>query len=291
MSQKKTLRSWIRTCRHAIEFTGFLGAIVLFSGLGLPRASKIGGKLAQWLGPWLPVHRIGMKNLMQVFPEWSMSQRRRVLEKMWFHWGAVCAEYCHLERFNSQNLEIEGYDHIAHFKDKPCIFVSGHFGNFQMISLALKECGFKVTQVYRQANNPWVNKIMQKLQRQVCHRVVAKTEHPVKAMVEALQSNESVLILIDQKFTQGPLIPLLGHLAHTTLIPARCAEKYQCALIPVYAERLEEARFKIKFFPEILPKNSPEETMRQVNTHLEVWVCNQPEQWFWIHRRWPFDYD
>ena len=289
--QKKAFVSWIRQCKYAVEFVGFIGAIALFRCLGLSLASKVGGKLAQCIGPWLPVHRVGMKNLVQVFPHWSIAQRKAILRKMWFHWGAVSAEYCHLERLNLQELHIEGQDYISGLQDKPCIFVSGHFGNFQMIALALQKCGFKVTQVYRQANNPWVDKIMRKFQRQVCHRVVAKSDQPVKAMIDALQARESIVILVDQKFSQGPLILLLGHLAHTTLVPVRFAEKFQCPLIPVYAKRLEGTRFKIEFCPEISPQRSPKDTMRCVHTYLEDWIVQQPEQWFWIHRRWPFPYD
>ena len=267
--QEKVSVSWIRQCKYVLEFIGFMGAVVLFRCLGLQWASKVGGKLAQCIGPWLPVHRIGMQNLIQVFPNWSMEQRNGVLRKMWFHWGAVSAEYCHLEGLISQDLYIEGQDNIAGLQDKPCIFVSGHFGNFQMIALALQKCGFKVTQVYRQANNPWVDRIMRKFQRQVCYRVVAKSDYPAKAMVDALQSRESILILIDQKFSPGPLLLLLGHLAHTTLIPARFAEKFQCPLIPVYAKRLEGTRFKIEFCPAISPQSSPQDTMRCVHTYLE----------------------
>jgi len=27
--------------------------------------------------------------------------------------------------------------------------------------------------------------------------------------------------------------------------------------------------------------------MARVNETLEDWVCDRPEQWFWLHRRWP----
>ncbi|ETZ05079.1 lysophospholipid acyltransferase family protein [Holospora undulata] len=287
----KILKFRIKQTRYLIEFAGFMGAVALFRLLGVQRASRVAGKLAQWIGPLLPVHRVGMKNLIQVFPDWSADRRKDVLKKMWFHWGAVCGEYCHLGAFSLKKIQIEGKEGISSFQGRPCIFVSGHFGNFQMISLALKQCGFKVTQVYRQANNPWVDKVMQRFQSQTCHRVVSKEDHSVKAIVQALQSNQAIVILVDQKFSQGPLLPFLGHLAYTTVVPARCAEKYRCPLIPVCAQRLKDGGFKVKFFPPIFYKNSPKETMHCVNQYLEEWVKKHPEQWFWIHKRWPFCYD
>ncbi|ETZ06698.1 lipid A biosynthesis (KDO)2-(lauroyl)-lipid IVA acyltransferase [Holospora obtusa F1] len=290
MKLPKHLSRCIKQGKYIIEFVGFSGIVAFFTLFRAKSASKIGGKFAQWVGPLLPVHRVGMKNLIHIFPNWSHSQRHCVLKKMWFHWGAVCAEYCHLKSLDFKHIEIKGEDLIRSFKDKPCIFISGHFGNFQIISFALQHLGFKVTQVYRQANNPWVDKTMQKFQRQTCNRVVSKENHSVKAIVETLQSHQAVLMLIDQKFSQGPLIPFLRHPAHTTVTPARCAKKYQCPLIPVYAQRLGENRFKIEFYPAIFYKDSFEEMIQRVNERLENEILQNPEQWFWIHKRWPFSY-
>ena len=57
--QEKVSVSWMRQCKYALEFIGFMGAVALFHW-----ASKVGGKLAQCIGPWLPVHRIGMQYLI-----------------------------------------------------------------------------------------------------------------------------------------------------------------------------------------------------------------------------------
>jgi KDO2-lipid IV(A) lauroyltransferase len=27
--------------------------------------------------------------------------------------------------------------------------------------------------------------------------------------------------------------------------------------------------------------------MRKLNEMLEEWICERPEQWLWLHRRWP----
>jgi len=27
--------------------------------------------------------------------------------------------------------------------------------------------------------------------------------------------------------------------------------------------------------------------MAQINAILETWIRDRPEQWFWLHRRWP----
>lgn len=275
--------------KYGLEFLGSWLTIYFFRSLGQKRASAFGGKFARWVGPLLPVHRVAQRNVMQVFPHLSVEEREQLLARMWQHWGSVCAEYCHLNALGRCKLEIKG-SHIDRFKDKACIFVSGHFGNFQLIALALKQRGFKVTQVYRQANNPWVDTIMQRFQRQVCHRVVSKQDYSIKAIADALHAGESVLILIDQKFASGPLIPFLGHGAHTTTVPARFSQKYGFPLVPICNTRLENGTFQVECFSPIAVQDSAQDMMRDVHTHLEQWIQDNPEQWFWIHKRWPFDY-
>ena len=276
--------------KHRIEFLGFSLIVAIFQSLSVRRASSLGGRLARWVGPLLPVHRVAQCNMAQTFPHVSIEQREEILARMWQHWGSVCAEYCHLHAFTEASVHIQGEDVIASLHHKPCIFVSGHFGNFQLIALALKHQGFKVTQVYRQANNPWVDEKMQHFQRQVCTRVVSKQDYAIKAMADALKAGESVFILVDQKFSSGPKIPFLGHEAYTTTVPARFAKKYNVPLVPICNTRLHDGTFQVTCFPPITVRDTPEAMMGDVHRYLEDWIREHPEQWFWVHKRWPFDY-
>ena len=40
---------------------------------------------------------------------------------------------------------------------------------------------------------------------------------------------------------------------------------------------------------ELIPKGTVAALMTRVNQILEEWIRDRPEEWFWLHRRWPGD--
>jgi KDO2-lipid IV(A) lauroyltransferase len=69
--------------------------------------------------------------------------------------------------------------------------------------------------------------------------------------------------------------------------------RFNCAVIPARVERLRGAHFRLTAFPPLaLPKSGDRAAdvaalMEQVNLTLERWIRERPEQWFWVHSRWP----
>ena len=74
---------------------------------------------------------------------------------------------------------------------------------------------------------------------------------------------------------------------------ALLALRFQCAVLPARVERLKGARFRLTVYPKLpLPESGNRDAdllalMTAVNQTLEGWIMERPEQWFWLHRRWP----
>ena len=64
-------------------------------------------------------------------------------------------------------------------------------------------------------------------------------------------------------------------------------------MVPVRVERTEGAHFRLTVYPKLpLPRSGDRDAdvlalMTEVNRTLEAWIRERPEQWFWLHRRWP----
>jgi len=71
------------------------------------------------------------------------------------------------------------------------------------------------------------------------------------------------------------------------------ALRFDCDVIPLRVERLGGAHFRVTVFPPLsLPRSGERHAdaaalMAQVNAILETWIRDRPEQWLWVHRRWP----
>ena len=86
---------------------------------------------------------------------------------MWNNYGRVFAEYMFIRDFRSGkldgNIKIEGLEVIENIKkkNKQVIFISGHFGNFELMAMMLEKQGIKLAAIYRPLNNIFLNQIME----------------------------------------------------------------------------------------------------------------------------------
>jgi Kdo2-lipid IVA lauroyltransferase/acyltransferase len=71
------------------------------------------------------------------------------------------------------------------------------------------------------------------------------------------------------------------------------ALRFDCDVLSLRVERLDGARFRVTVFPPLpLPRSGDRHAdaaalMARVNATLEAWIRDRPEQWLWVHRRWP----
>ena len=99
--------------------------------------------------------------------------------------------------------------------------------------------------------------------------------------------------MVDQKLNTGIAVPFFGRPAMTAPMPAQLALRFKCPLVPIRFERLPGVRYRVTFCePLELPDSGDKDAdalalMTEINQILESWIRERPEQWFWVHRRWP----
>jgi KDO2-lipid IV(A) lauroyltransferase len=100
-------------------------------------------------------------------------------------------------------------------------------------------------------------------------------------------------MLIDQKMNDGIAVPFFGRPVMTAPALALLALRFDCMVVPVRIVRLKGARFRMIAEPPLeLPKSGNAKAdqlalMTKVNEIVEGWIREKPEQWLWLHRRWP----
>ena len=288
-----------RAARYLCEAAAAFALFALLRVLPPGWASALGGALGGLIGPALPVHRRALENIARALPELSPAEVRRCARRMWRHLGRVAAEYPHLHRFSVDKpggrIELVGRAHLDEARRSTTggIFFSGHIGNWELAVLAPEQNGIPTTAVYRAANNPIVDRLIGRFRVTIAQNLVPKGVGGAREMVRAIINGKHVALLVDQKLNTGIPVPFFGRDAMTAPAVAALALKYDCPVWPVRVERLAGASFRVTVFPKLaIPQAGTRNeriraTMVAINRVLEDWIRDRPEQWLWLHRRWP----
>jgi KDO2-lipid IV(A) lauroyltransferase len=288
----KSRPSLLKKIRLFGEAVGFFLITSLMKSIGLAKASQLGGWLGRHVGPLLPVNRTARRNLSMVFPSLSSEEKENLIKSVWEEWGRVIGEYLNIPSFKkdiSRYIEVQGADIIHQLvqDEKPALLITAHLSQFQLISLAAEAHGLSLVQLYRRANNSFVDKEMYRVQSQATEKVLSRGASGIREIYRSLQKGDHLLMLIDQKVQQSLIIPFMGHPAATTNSPAALARKFKCPVVMARTERTGPLSFRVSFYPPLfVEQQTDEEVMQQLNTTIGEWVYERPEQWFWLHNRW-----
>ncbi len=288
----------MKRLRYLIEALALRLAFTLLGWLPVDAASNFGGLLGRNIGPRLPVSARARRNLRLVFPEISAAEMERIVAGMWDNLGRVAAEYPHIGEIAApESGRIDWLDTapVRAMRDRGTagILVSAHLGNWEVMTAAAIRRGLDMTIIVREPNNPFVRPLIERL-RGVAGGVRASKGLPgAKAALDALRQGRVLGLLCDQKMNDGVAVPFFGIEAMTPAAPAQLALRFGCPLVPVRVERLGPGRFRLASFEALaLPDSGDRQAdtiavMTALNEILEGWIRDRPEQWLWLHRRWP----
>jgi Kdo2-lipid IVA lauroyltransferase/acyltransferase len=266
----------------------FIGRI-----FGIKISRKIFSFLFSFVGPFFKSKKTIDKNLNIFKKNISLVDKNRIIQNMWKNYGMTFIEYIFLShlRNNITNVEILGENNLKTLFDenKPVIFISGHFANFELMSMAITKKNINLATIYRPLNNFLINPLMENLRKKyVCKNQIKKGINGVRETIEYIKKKHSIALMIDQRVSEGDRINFFGKPALTTTLPAQLAVKYNLKIIPVYIERIKNDKFRIEFLNKIDPNHFDNklELTKELNRIIEKMIIKNPNQWIWTHNRW-----
>ncbi len=239
-------------------------------------------------------NKTALHNLKKCFPEKTEKEHRAILRAMWRHFGRMMGELPHMQRIY-ERIQIVGAEYIQEAKKdgKGGFFCSAHLGNWELCGLVMHKAGVPLHLVYRKANNPWAEKFLYQKRQLPGAQLIPKGTRGAKKIIELILQGEHIGVLCDQKLKEGIEVPFFGYLVKTAPAVATVALKMNVPIFPARVIRLKGAHYKLEVLPKMLFPNSPNqkenvyEIMKSINELLEKWIREHPEQWLWIHHRWP----
>jgi KDO2-lipid IV(A) lauroyltransferase len=261
--------------------------------LGIKISRKVFAFLFSLIGPLIKSKKIVNNNLKIFFEKNSKFKKNEIINNMWKNYGMTFIEYIFLDNFLKKKTEVEVIGQI-NLTDvirgkNPAIFISGHFANFELMSMEITKKNINLATIYRPLNNIFLNPFMEYLRKKyICKNQIKKGITGVKEAIEFIKQKHSIALMIDQRVSEGEKIEFFGQPALTTTLPAQISTKYKMKIIPVFIERLKNNKFKIEFQKEIDPKNFENklDLTKKLNEVLENMIVRNPNQWIWTHNRW-----
>ena len=216
---------------------------------------------------------------------------------MWKNYGKTFIEYVFLNYFkkNSAHMKIEGTDKLENILElkKPVIFVSGHFANYELMSMEIVKKNINLATIYRPLNNFFLNPLMEYLRmKYICPNQIPKGRAGMRQVINRVKDGYSIALMVDQRVGEGPRINLFNKPAQTTTIPAQLALKYNCKLVPISLKRIKDVEFEMTVHqPYAIEKTGNDDQdikniTLKINQIIEKMIIENPKQWLWSHNRW-----
>ena len=257
---------------------------------------KVFSYIFKKIGPLIRSNTLIEKNLTESL-QIDRDNTKKIIRKMWSNYGMLFVEYLHLHKFKKQSshINIKGAAFLREIKKKnrPVVFVSGHFSNFELMSMEIRKSDINLATIYRPLNNFFINPLMEHIRKKnVCAHQIKKGKMGTRKAIKYIKNNFSIALMIDQRVSEGKNIPFFNRNALTTTLPAQIAIKFNIDIVPVYISRDNKNNFNMEVFEPIkisshenLEKQKIEITLK-LNKFLENMISQDPGQWIWTHNRW-----
>lgn len=287
-----------------IEYAVVLFFIKLLYILPYTIASDIGGLIGR-LGYALDSkHRnITLRNLRMAFPDSDQKRLINIAKNAFENFGRSTAEIIHtaarkpasINKIIFRRITVEGKEYLdnAIKNGKGLIYLTGHFGNWELLGITLgtNECPYNV--IVRPLDNPKIDRLVTGMRGITGGNIMPK-KNILLDVLKRLKKGEGLGILIDQNTSResGVFVDFLGTPAATSKGPAIIAMKSGATVLPTFLIREGKYRYRLMYGKEVLlHKSGDSERDIFMNTELftnilESYIRQYPEQWFWMHQRW-----
>lgn len=227
----------------------------------------------------------------------SEAQMRHLSRHCFAHFGAMLLSAPHLLHMRQEELarwvRFEGLEHwdAAHAQGKGFIVLTGHYGCWEALALALSAQGRPFSVIGRRLDNALLDPFLTALRSRWGNQVIPKAG-AMREALQVLKKGGGVGFVLDQDAHKtGVFTRFLGRWAATHPAAGVLAVKYGIPVLPLFSWPNPDGTITVRIDPpQLMPRTGDRErdawTATQLMTSLiEDQIRRDPRWWFWMHRR------
>lgn len=262
--------------------------------------------LASVLANWVNLRRgITDHNLELVYGSLTDAQKSILRYNMWHHLLLMVCEIAHAPRKIHRTNWREHF-YMPHKQEvlssmmspRPCVLVTGHFGNFEVAGFLVGLIGTPTTTIARPLDNPYIDDFFADFRSGGGQNILPK-EGSSAQVQDILRAGGTLALLADQHAgAKGCWVDFFGHPTSCHKALALFVLSSKAPMVVNYTRRLgRPLRFEMGITgiadPALLDSEHVPEYLESVteltewyNCRLEQAIRLAPEQYWWLHRRW-----
>ena len=257
-----------------------------------PFSQKV--KLSQMIASFLYYHypirkKLARDNIKQAFPKKSNYWIDSVLSRSFQFFVHNFISFISFPKsWENTEFHIIGKNVLdnALRKNKGVIFLSAHFGPWEMMGVWLAKNNYPITGIAQRQKNRGANDFFQQQRELSGAKHIFKKESFDK-MYNILNKKEILVLISDQDArSRGVFVDFLGQQASTPRGAAIFYKRTGAPLIVGTCIQTDLNKYQIEFVS-VKPNKIDEREITQTYTNIfSAYIRKHPEQYFWFHRRW-----
>ena len=259
----------------------------------------------RFLYRWLPYRRsVILENLKRVFgAQVSQQQITLLAQAHYSHLLSLLKELFQFRFLSTQQkkdvVKVEDVSIMwdAYAQGKGVLILTGHFGNFEVSTVAgiehFPQVKGHIHFLRRPIKPKWLSDLLTNRFKKAGFGVVGR-RGSLEEIVETLERGDVIVFPFDQyaRRPEGIEIEFFGHAAGTYKSMALITLATGAPVVPAASWREPDGTHVLRFLPPLTPIVDDDvgseitRNTRAFNQALELAIVRHPEQWWWMHRRW-----
>lgn len=172
------------------------------------------------------------------------------------------------------------------------VWVTPHFGNFELVSMVWGFRGFKFTVVAQDFKNPTITQVFKRLRQHSGHDVIPQ-ENAMLKLMKALKRQGHAGLLTDLNIVPGRAATAIQCFGLWTSVPTlhvELAKRLGLSIMTGVCRPLDDGRYEVHIYEAIKPgaDEDTQQLTQRVWDHFEKAIREHPECWLWMYKHWRY---